>query len=85
MLYGFVAIDVARYREDFGGKLPTFSFPGAYPMVYATADDRIICPDCASDPGDGVTVVGAAVHEEGPAIQCEECGALIESAYGETD
>lgn len=76
------------------GRLPTYAWPGGYPMVYDTRDGMTICPDCANrstrdrrgrwtveeDP-----VVQGEIHWEGPPLICDDCGAKIESAYGDPD
>lgn len=37
-----------HWDED--GKVPTYAFPGGYPMYYLMADNEILCPDCANMP-----------------------------------
>jgi hypothetical protein len=78
------------------GTLPTYAWPGGYPMEYITADGGVLCPDCANGrngseastredaPADWRMVDGG-VHWEGPAHECDHCGAEIASAYGDPD
>ncbi len=79
------------------GKLWSHTSVGSYPIVYLTADGGCVCPSCANcddkhNPfGEGPDfdrdhrLVGADVHWEGFAIQCDNCSADIDSAYGPTD
>jgi hypothetical protein len=82
-----------RLRDD-TGQLPSYAWPGGYPVVYYTACHRAICPACANDccrtrnkrrdddPRDGYFLTMYHIHYEGDPIECEECGVEIESAYG---
>ena len=63
------------------GTLPAFAFPGGYPIIYYTKDGCCICPACANRPCDD-TVIGQTVFWEGDDMQCDDCGAPLESAYG---
>lgn len=66
------------------GKLPSYAWPGGYQMVYLTRDGGCICPDCANkDVDQSQDVISGDVYWEGPAMQCDDCGKLIESAYGD--
>jgi hypothetical protein len=73
------------------GKLPAYAWPGGYPIVYMAKDNGILCPRCANeyelerDNSEQLEPVAYFVHYEGPAEQCENCNALIESAYGDPD
>lgn len=66
---------------DSNGRLPSFAWPGGYPLFYVTSAGLVACPDCAnaetSDP-----VTACDVHWEGEPLQCDDCGKDIESAYG---
>lgn len=76
------------------GTLPKWA-DGGYPIIYWTGSNDALCPDCANGlNGSEATnpdcqddrewsVQCAEVHYEGPAVACEHCGALIESAYGD--
>lgn len=71
-------------------KLHRYAWPGAYPLYYLTADDYILCPECASkhynDPVSYADnpIINADANWEDPELYCEDCGNLIESAYGDT-
>jgi hypothetical protein len=73
------------------GKLPAYAWPGGYPIVYMPEDNGILCPKCANeyiperDNQGQLQPVAYFVHYEGPAEQCENCNALIDSAYGDPD
>lgn len=80
-------------ERDEQGKLPAYAWPGGYPMYYLTADNGVLCPDCANQPDVDYTdphdkqwhIVAGDVHWEGEAMQCDHCNGQIESAYGEPD
>lgn len=58
---------------------------GGYPLMYV-GDGYVLCGPCASQADKDVQ--GGLVqqtHWEGPAIDCEECGVSIESAYGDPE
>lgn len=79
--------------------LPSFAWPGGYPMFYAFADGGVCCPKCANaniaeiDEGmrgggnrnsHGGWALGAAdVTYEDEELACDHCGKLIPAAYGE--
>jgi hypothetical protein len=73
------------------GTLPAYAWPGGYPIVYMAADSGILCPKCANeyqperDNAEQLEAVAYFVHYEGAAEQCENCNALIDSAYGDPD
>lgn len=82
--------NLAALRESTpDGTLPAFAWPGGYPLIYITADGSTICPDCANWEGETWNPEQAAiagdVYWEGPTIQCEDCNADIESAYGDPE
>ncbi len=78
-----------------GCEYPAFAWPGGYPIVYYTADNAVLCPDCANGKNGSEAgskhedpqwrLVACDVHWEGPPETCEHCNAQIESAYGEPD
>jgi hypothetical protein len=81
---------LAEIRQS-DGTLPAYAWPGGYPVVYMAKDNGILCPACANaynpkrDNQDQLEPVAFFVHYEGPAEQCENCNAAIESAYGDPD
>ncbi len=74
---------------------PSFAWPGGYPIIYFTADDSVLCPDCANGRNGSEAapahddkswrLVACDVHWEGESIVCDHCGAAVESAYGVPD
>lgn len=75
------------------GKLPSWAWPGGYPIYYLCADGGILCPKCANlpdvasaDPLDKQWYLEASgIHWEGAPLTCDHCNATIESAYGPTE
>lgn len=73
------------------GKLQAYAWPGGYPLYYLTADNGVLCPDCASlpectwDSGEDEQwdIVAAGGNWEDDSLYCDHCGKQIESAYGE--
>jgi hypothetical protein len=90
---------IKRLLEENDGKLPAYAWPGGYPIIYLFEDGGIACPECANggnsaiprtDPSDAPEdkqwhIIGYDVHWEGEPVMCDNCGAEIKSAYGETD
>ena len=73
---------------------PGFTWPGGYPLALLMADGAAVCPSCAVDnaqaiaaaePSDSWRAEGAFIHWEGPPLICAECGASVESAYGDPE
>lgn len=89
-------MDLPERMEN--GRYPAFAFPGGYPLVYSTADNGSLCPDCANGDNGSLAAAGldkdcpddnqwrlvaCDVYWEGPAIHCDHCNGEIESAYGD--
>lgn len=83
--------DLNNMKRTPKGKLPAYTFPGAYPIVYVTPSNAHLCPDCATcaldDPYeyDAFKPVNYLIHMQGAPITCDECDRQIESAYGEDE
>ena len=70
---------------------------GGYPRYAITSDGGCLCHACCGDnyrliresqrdvPQDGWQVVGIDVNWEDTCLYCDNCNALIPSAYGEDD
>ena len=72
--------------QDSSGRLISYAWPGGYPVVYYDHDGESICPKCANDDDwSDKALIGADIWEEGPTLQCANCNAEIESAYGDPD
>lgn len=71
-----------------GEPLPSYAWPGGYPIIYGDRDNNTLCPACANKLRHdeyGGRPLWYDVHWEGPALHCDECNAVIESAYGDPD
>lgn len=75
--------------RDEQGKLPAYAWPGGYPLIYLDKRDRVMCPACANLPkherSNCGNPIGGDVYWEGPELECDECGEMIQSAYGDPD
>jgi hypothetical protein len=74
-----------KYEEEIQekGKLPSHSFPGAYPIYYVNQQFSRLCSDCAKESPEDIRY--HEVYLEGPPTECDECGKVIESAYGDPE
>lgn len=61
-------------------ELPYFAYPGGYPIYYVGSFDVVLCPKCASKVPEEVRAHD--IHWEGESMNCDNCDAEIESAYG---
>lgn len=77
-------IDGARLTLQADGLYPAF-VDGGYPVIYYTESGCTVCNKCASDYDNSDPATGADIYYEGPVAQCDDCGCLIESAYGDPD
>jgi hypothetical protein len=83
-------------RED-GEKLPSYAWPGGYPILYLDGHNESLCPDCANAGEQEAKELGSDyidtrdlpvtmyIHYEGPPEFCAECNKQTESAYGDPD
>jgi hypothetical protein len=77
--------NLAGIRDD-NGQLPTWAWPGGYPMYYVTADGMTVCPDCANREVDqSQRPIAGDANWEDPELYCDDCGKRIESAYAEEE
>lgn len=70
-----------------GGALDAYAWPGGYPIIYVIGGE-VFCNKCAAelrDSEDGCTNITHDTYMEGPPEDCAECGAVIESAYGDPE
>ena len=66
--------------------LPNWTSIGGYTILYLSKKDNCFCGDCASGHEDkDDPIVKAGTYDEGPAIECNGCGKMIESSYGDPD
>lgn len=72
--------------RDQHGRLPGIAWPGGYPIIYITKDGSTVCSECANkDVDQSQEVVGYSIFHEGAPESCDDCGTLVESAYGDPD
>lgn len=77
-----------RLKEirDANGQLPSWAWPGGYPVIYLTRDNLVVCPKCANREVDqSQEVVAYDINWEDPTLQCDDCSERIQSAYGEDE
>ena len=74
-----------KIKRDPDGRLPSYAWPGGYPMFYYDRDGDEYCPDCANQDKADPPIVAGDVYWEGPDSICVGCGARIKSAYGDPD
>jgi hypothetical protein len=77
-----------RIVDQDTGLLPSYAFPGGYPILYLVGGDSI-CPDCANElvmneEEKEHLPTSYFIHYEGATEICG-CGEAIESAYGDPD
>lgn len=72
---------VKHLERDTDGKLPTYAWPGGYPLVYYSDDGHEYCPDCASQVDAEPPITHVDINWEEPDLTCCGCGAAIEAAY----
>lgn len=81
--------DALDELRDSNGKLPTYAWPGGYPLYYMAKDGGILCPDCANaykpnrDTEEQLKPVFFATNWEDSQLFCEHCDKRIESAYAD--
>ena len=73
------------------GMVPQYSWPGGAPILYGVQDSRDrwaheewVCAFCANRMPKG-SILSWDVHEEGPLHECDRCGFLLPSLYGDPD
>lgn len=79
------------------GQYPKYAWPGGYPIFYLTADQGVLCPDCANTErsalidqldancpdDDQWRIIASDCNWEDPDLHCDHCSKRIESAYAE--
>jgi hypothetical protein len=59
-------------RDD--GLLPSYAWPGGYPLFYLSQDGTVYCAECASQRDAEPPVVTYDINYEDPLLFCEGCG-----------
>ena len=78
-------------RLNSQNELDAFAWPGGYPIIYLDRENSTLCAKCATRDFKDSSVraeykpIACDVYWEGPTIQCDDCNADIESAYGDPD
>src|SRR5882724_8380738 len=72
-------------------QLPSYAWPGGYPVLYLAKDNGVLCPKCANafdperDNDEQLEPMTFDIHYEGAPAVCEHCYTEIESAYGDPE
>ena len=75
-----------RMGVESGAELPTFAWPGGYPIYYLDDENNTLCPKCANkNEGFGPLVEAGDVNWEDSNMTCDQCNQRIESAYAEDE
>lgn len=71
-------------QEQVSDLLPSYAWPGGYPLYYIDDSHYELCPHCAqkAKEDEQITITSWAVNWEDEDLYCEECNERIESAYG---
>lgn len=73
-------------QRVYGEAFAPFAWPGGFDIEYITRDGDTLCAECAHrEVLDYRGSVYAEVYYEGATEYCADCGAEIESAYGDPD
>lgn len=68
----------------FGNPLPSYTGIGCYTIIYYTRKEEPLCGRCATKHSDSYDPVShAGTYDEGPSVECSNCGKEIESSYGD--
>lgn len=67
------------------GKLPDRITSLGYNIIFTTNLGRIVCDECAKEvETENIEMLeNFSTYDEGPDIECDECGSFIESNYGQ--
>jgi hypothetical protein len=74
-----------NFPRDNDNRLPSYGWPGAYPVYYLTKSGLVVCPPCANEPDTSDPVAAGDINWEDASLFCEDCGERIESAYAEPE
>ena len=64
-------------KDQDTNKIPS----GPYPLIFVCSNGNVICQDCANNSKQNC--FDGDIYHEGPDLECDECGTMIPSAYGE--
>lgn len=84
-----------KLPRESDGSLPSFAFPGGYAIRYYTEDGGMLCSDCANGKNGSDAhedsedkqwrLIHADAYWEGPSLECDHCGTMMDSEYGDPD
>lgn len=75
---------ISTLQTENNGILPSFAWPGGYPIFYLDEGNNVLCPECTKDNDDfSEPLVEYAVNWESTNLYCNHCSERIESAYAE--
>lgn len=75
---------LAKSVKQGDGTYPAYAWPGGYSIYYIDSENQVLCPDCANKEDEHTNSVEyCEIHWEGPDLICDDCGKVIESAYGD--
>jgi len=77
-------MDIDEMRKE-NGQLPSFAWPGGYPLYYLDNENSVLCPECANAEGYSTEPIACGVNWEDDSLYCDDCSKRIESAYGEEE
>ncbi len=77
---------VAHVKDAYDQLFSGFAWPGGYTVIFTTDAGDVLCGSCARKAFIMEQIdVTAGCYDEGPAMQCDECGKEMESSYGEVE
>ena len=81
--------------EQNDNTLPAYAWPGGYPLFYLTADNGVLCSDCANmavaedlafdSTDEQWYLIDYDINYEDKNLYCDHCSNYIESAYGDDE
>lgn len=75
-------MNLSDIRDD-DGKLPTYAWPGGYPLFYLDDEGNTLCAACATKDDMESKPIAYDTNWEDASLFCDDCYQRIESAYAE--
>ncbi len=76
--------EIRKLQMENGGMLPSYAWPGGYPIFYVDKENNALHPHCASENDEySAPLVAYDVNWEDATLYCDECSQRIESAYAD--